>query len=349
MDSDLKRLVEALLFAAPEPLSLERIKSIIPRSDKRTLRATIAELVAEYDEQEHAFQLVEIGGGWRITTRSEYSRLIEEMLKGQRKVRLSKPALEVLSVVSYRQPCTRVDVEDVRGVNCGGSLATLLERGMVRITGRAETLGRPLLYGTTDEFLSYMGINSIEDLPNLTEIEALLAVPRDERVEDTPIAAEERRLRLVEGMESISEIMGVDDAPEQSDMPEDSGTIEAAADSVADPAEEPAAVAVAETAESETAEPGEAPGVDETPATIETTEITGEQSVTEDEEHIRLLQESLEEEVATLVAAEDVVGELTSGNMTDSVAQVQSGEDIDIDAGTEGTESATAIAEEASA
>ena len=206
MEADLKRTAEALLFAAPEPLSLNRMQSIIPRCDRRALRAALAELAQQYDEGGHAFQLVEIGGGWRIVTRPEHARRIEELLKGQRRVRLSRAALECVAVVAYRQPCTRVDVEAVRGVNCGGSLATLLERGLIRITGRAETLGRPLLYSTTDTFLSHLGINNLSDLPQLTEIEALLTSPSEE--EDTsPVPGEERRERLVANMEDLSDMI----------------------------------------------------------------------------------------------------------------------------------------------
>ena len=207
MEADLKRTAEALLFAAPEPLSLNRMQAIIPRCERRALREALAELARQYDEGGHAFQLVEIGGGWRIVTRPEHARRIEELLKGQRKVRLSRAALECVAVVAYRQPCTRVDVEAVRGVNSGGSLATLLERGMIRITGRAETLGRPLLYGTTDAFLSHLGINDLADLPQLTEIEALLATPAEEEKDSSPVPGEERRERLVANMENISDLI----------------------------------------------------------------------------------------------------------------------------------------------
>ncbi|MBN2171862.1 MAG: SMC-Scp complex subunit ScpB [Candidatus Krumholzibacteriota bacterium] len=211
MTADLKRTVEALLFAAPEPLSLGSLQNIIPRCDRRGLRAAIDELRRDYDEAGHAFELTELAGGWRIMTRPEHTRRIEEMLKGERRVRLSRAALEVLAVVAYRQPCTRVDVDDVRGVNSGGALATLLERGLLRIAGRAETLGRPLLYATTDEFLGHLGLNSLDDLPNLAEIEALLVSAQ--RPDESPLAPEERRLRLVENMDQIAEVMGDLEAP----------------------------------------------------------------------------------------------------------------------------------------
>lgn len=206
MSVDLKRTVEALLFAAPEPLALSRLQAILPAVERRALQAILGELAADYDAAGHAFELSELGGGWRIVTRPEYAARIEELLRGQRRVRLTRASLETLAVVSYRQPCTRVDVEAVRGVNCGGSLATLMERGLLRITGRAETLGRPLLYGTTAEFLAFLGVNSLDELPRLAEIEALLA-PADAEGE-SPVPAGERRERLLEGVDLLETLLG---------------------------------------------------------------------------------------------------------------------------------------------
>jgi len=213
MHPDTKRTVEALLFAAPEPLSLSRLQSILPVVDRRDLQAALASLAADYDAAGHAFQLAELGGGWRIVTRPDYAERIEELLRGQRRVRLGRASLETLAVVAYRQPCTRVDVEAVRGVNCGGSLATLVERGLLRIHGRAETLGRPLLYGTTAEFLAFLGVNGLDELPRLAEIEALLRPrPADgEEDEETPVPLSERRERLVAGMDALTTLIAESD------------------------------------------------------------------------------------------------------------------------------------------
>jgi segregation and condensation protein B len=213
MDPDMKRTVEALLFAAPEPLSLGRLQSILPAAERRDVQAALSTLAADYDAAGHAFQLTELGGGWRIVTRPHYAERIEELLRGQRRVRLSRASLETLAVVAYRQPCTRVDVEAVRGVNCGGSLATLVERGLLRIHGRAETLGRPLLYGTTAEFLAFLGVNGLDDLPRLAEIEALLRPrPADgEQDEDSPVPVAERRERLLEGMDALTTLIAESD------------------------------------------------------------------------------------------------------------------------------------------
>jgi len=208
MSMDLKRTVEALLFASPEPLPLGRMQMVIPGADKRGLRAVLEELAAEYESAGHAFQLRELGGGWRIMTRAEHARKIESLLKSQRRVRLSRAALESLAVVAYRQPCTRFEVEQVRGVGSGSALSTLLEKELVRIMGRAETVGKPLLYGTTDEFLSHIGLNRIEELPDMGEIESLLVTEDAER-ETQSLVPEERRRRLLEGVDRIGEMIGL--------------------------------------------------------------------------------------------------------------------------------------------
>ena len=223
MSMDLKRTVEALLFASPEPLPLGRIQAIVPGSDRRGLREALEELRDEYEEQGRSFQLAEIGGGWRVLTRSEHSRSIEKMLQTTRRVRLSRAALECLAVIAYRQPCTRFDVDQVRGVNSGGAISTLLEKNMVKITGRAESVGRPLLYATTEDFLSHLGINGLEDLPQLSEIEALLRPPEGEDLE-SPLVPEERRQRLLAGVDRIEEMMGAASEPDVPSKPEEDST-----------------------------------------------------------------------------------------------------------------------------
>ena len=229
MSKDLKRTVEALLFASPEPLPLGRIQSVISGTDKRGLRAVLTELQGDYEEAGHAFQLREVGGGWRILTRAEHSRRIEDLLKSQRRVRLSRAALESLAVVAYRQPCTRFDVEEVRGVGSGSALSTLLEKGLVRIMGRAESVGKPLLYGTSEEFLSHIGLNRLEDLPDMQEIETLLS-SEEEELDTQPMVPEERRRRLMEGVDRIGEMIGVDqeaEAEPETEAPEDEKLAEA--------------------------------------------------------------------------------------------------------------------------
>ena len=317
MAADMKRIVEALLFASPEPLSLSRLKSIVPRSDKRKLRVALDELRGDYDEAGHAFQLCEIGGGWRIVTRPEYSKKIEEMLKGQRRVRLSKPALECLSVIAYRQPATRIDVEKVRGVNCGGSMSTLLERGLIRISGRAETLGRPLLYGTSDAFLAYLGINSIEDLPQMVEIESLLTSGQGEE-EGATVAPEERRERLYASMETIAEVIAEAQPPDGDGDGNGNGNGKSAAESLAprETQEELVEAAAAELATEAVPEVGAESGDSlESAQILEFAPIAGRiepESEPEAEipsEHEEILREELAVERASLQRGPQLVGD----------------------------------------
>jgi segregation and condensation protein B len=170
----MKRELEALLFATESPLSAGRLKAFFPDASGQDLRGAVQGLQAEYDAAGHAFTVVEFGGGWQIATRPEYSPVVEKLFRGRRYARLSRPALEVLAIVAYRQPVTRLEVEDVRGVQSGGVLATLMERNLIAVVGRAETVGHPLLYGTTREFLNYLGLKGIGQLPALPELESMI-------------------------------------------------------------------------------------------------------------------------------------------------------------------------------
>lgn len=171
----MRRDLEALLFATDQPLTLDRLASLFPDVDRKALREAIDGLRDEYERDGHAFTVVEFGGGWSISTRPEHAALVRRLYRGRRKTRLSKAALEVLAIIAYKQPVTRLEIEDIRGVSASGVLATLLERDLVSIVGRAESLGHPLLYGSTKAFLDYLGLKRIQDLPQLSELEDLLA------------------------------------------------------------------------------------------------------------------------------------------------------------------------------
>lgn len=171
----MRRDLEALLFATDQPLTLDRLSGLFPDVERKALREAIDGLREEYERDERAFTIVEFGGGWSISTRPEYAPLVRRLHRGRRKTRLSKAALEVLAIIAYKQPVTRLEIEDIRGVSVSGVLATLLERDLVNIMGRAESLGHPLLYGTTKAFLDYLGLKRLQDLPQLSELEDLLA------------------------------------------------------------------------------------------------------------------------------------------------------------------------------
>jgi segregation and condensation protein B len=178
----LSRVIEALLFSAQKPLSIREIATAIKgaedepsRNDFARVReseiaAALEQLKIEYIEQERAFQLIEKAEGWQLATDPQYAQWVRQLFPAPKPARLSAPALETLAIIAYRQPITRADVEAVRGVNIDGVLQTLMERGLVKIAGRAEIPGRPLLYDTTQFFLDHFGLRNLDELPNVEEL-----------------------------------------------------------------------------------------------------------------------------------------------------------------------------------
>lgn len=171
----LKSILEAILFAASEPISLEQFQDTLPDLDKRAIRRGLTELREDYQKMDRSFHLVEIANGYQICTRPEYSEWIQKFYTRQVRVTLSPSALETLAIVAYKQPVTRADVAVIRGVNSDSVLNSLLEKGLVRIAGRKA--GRSLLFSTTDEFLQQFGLKDASELPSLDEIDELLNTP----------------------------------------------------------------------------------------------------------------------------------------------------------------------------
>jgi segregation and condensation protein B len=170
----LSRLVEALLFASDAPLSVSEIARVHEDLDEDRVEELIAELRADYEREERSFGIFEIAGGYQLLTRTEFAPLLERFETVRASPRLSIPALETLAIIAYRQPVGRAEVEEIRGVAAGGVLKTLQERGLVEVVGRAEGLGRPLLYGTTRMFLDHFGFNGLADLPRPDELSVVL-------------------------------------------------------------------------------------------------------------------------------------------------------------------------------
>jgi len=180
---DLKNIIESLLFVAENPLTVDQIKQIVTLPDSKVIRQTLNELKQEYENREGAFGLYEVAGGFQFRTRPEYVPWIKRFLQ-PKPARLSKAALETLAIIAYKQPVIRSDVEQLRGVDCGGVLRMLLERKLIRVLGRKEIPGRPLIYATTKEFLQVFELKNLKDLPTPKEIEALAKEPDLE--EDQP-------------------------------------------------------------------------------------------------------------------------------------------------------------------
>jgi segregation and condensation protein B len=171
-----KRIIEALVLGAPEPVSAAKLADVVPGLEADEARALVLELGREYEEQGRAFEIWEVAGGYQLRTRPEYAAYLR-LLHRERPLRLSRAALETLAVVAYRQPVTRAEVEAVRGVEVDAVIRSLLERQLVRIAGHREVPGRPMLYATTRRFLEVFGLGRIEDLPTLREMEELLPPP----------------------------------------------------------------------------------------------------------------------------------------------------------------------------
>src|SRR5436309_10917612 len=180
----LARLIEALLFSAQKPLSTNKIidtrrnagaeDEFSPNEFANVRQAEVAaaieQLKIEYIQHEHGFQVAEKAGGWQLASDPKYAQWVRGLFPATKPARLSSPALETLAIIAYRQPITRADVEAVRGVTIDGVLQTLMERGLVKISGRAEIPGRPLLYETTQFFLDQFGLRNLDELPNVEEL-----------------------------------------------------------------------------------------------------------------------------------------------------------------------------------
>jgi segregation and condensation protein B len=166
---DKKRIIESLLFTNSKPLSIEKISSIIEEDEENT-RKIISSLQMEYETSDHAMMIIEIANGFQMVTKPIYSEWIKKLFKIKQMTRLSRAALETLAIIAYRQPITRLEIESIRGVNAAGILQHLLEKRLIRIRGRKRTIGRPLLYETTQEFLEYFGLKDLSEMPRIEEI-----------------------------------------------------------------------------------------------------------------------------------------------------------------------------------
>jgi segregation and condensation protein B len=193
---ELRPLLEALLFASDSPLALSLLVETTG-ADAMDVAHALEALREDLDRQERGVQLVEIGGGWLIVTREKHAPWIKKLLQGKRKSRLSRASLETLAIVAYKQPVTRPEIESIRGVDSGSALATLLERDLITIKGRSDVVGRPLLYGSTSEFLSYFGLRDLNDLPRPEELKAILQA-REAEAEAEPLFPPELSIKAAE-------------------------------------------------------------------------------------------------------------------------------------------------------
>jgi len=178
--TDAKSIIESVIFAADEPVSVDQLTNLLEELDKGVVLQLIQELQQEYDASKHGFQMVEVANGFRIYTRSEYAHWIRKFYTTQISTRLSVSALETLAIIAYKQPSTRAEIEEIRGVNSDSVIRTLLERNLIKITGRKQAPGKPMIYGTTNEFLIHFGLRDLSELPSIDEIEKILGTSKEE-------------------------------------------------------------------------------------------------------------------------------------------------------------------------
>jgi segregation and condensation protein B len=173
--SDLKPIVEALIFAAPEPVTVKTLVKLLDGESKDAVVEAIEALKADY-ARPGGLQIVEVAGGYQIVTRPELHEWVRRLFHERTTQKLSVAALETLAVIAYKQPVTAPEITEIRGVNAAGVLSTLMERQLVRIVGRKQVVGRPFLYGTTREFLDRFGLNDLSDLPKVEDMSEVLGL-----------------------------------------------------------------------------------------------------------------------------------------------------------------------------
>ncbi len=164
--SNLKSVIESMLFVSGEPLSLREISNNLEIKDK-VIEEVIKEMMNEYEEKSRGIKLISIDGAYQLVTKSENSDYIQKLLKKNKKHSLSQASIESLAIIAYKQPITRIDIDEIRGVKSESAIQKLVERGLIKDIGRLEVPGRPILYGTTDEFLRQFGLKTIKELPSL--------------------------------------------------------------------------------------------------------------------------------------------------------------------------------------
>ena len=216
LQKDLRRVLEVILFSVTEPISSYQIARLLEegrwtQGDHLTpgqVEKFIELLLGEWETEERPLTVLRVAGGYQMATRPEWSELVSKLQEDKRSHRLSRAALETLAIVAYKQPVIRPDIDAIRGVNSDSALKTLLERGLVTISGRDDGPGRPLLYRTTPDFLKYFGLNSLQDLPDPEELAAILGGgPQEETVplEEEPALGVQARMELAEPGEYYEE------------------------------------------------------------------------------------------------------------------------------------------------
>ncbi len=232
----IKGVVESLLFVNERPVTLEQIKRVLETVTPKEIKQAIASLKEEFESRGAGITIEEIAGGYQMLSNPKYVSYVRKFYKTKHKEKLSKPALETLAIIAYKQPVTRGDIELIRGVNSDGVVAHLLNKELIKMAGRKDIPGRPFLYGTTKQFLEYFGLKSLDILPNLEEL-SILSSRDEEESEDEGVGVPESAL-AVNSLEKQKQ-RAIAEA-ERNAMPEESDSIDSApaTEAVADISEE---------------------------------------------------------------------------------------------------------------
>ncbi len=186
MSHELSAIIESIIFTAESPISTDRICDLLNEFDRDDVRSALAELVEFYENRGGGFELAAVAGGWQLRTRPAFQTYVTRQIRAKSS-KFSQSSLETLAIIAYRQPITRAEIEHLRGVDCGGVLKSLLDKRLVKILGKKDIPGRPLIYGTSKEFLEIFGLKDLKSLPTLKEIQALEEIPQYERQDELPL------------------------------------------------------------------------------------------------------------------------------------------------------------------
>lgn len=192
VNPELKGAVEAIIFVSEKSIDLNEIQGVLEGLDLKTIQAIVTAIQQEYKQRNSGIKLVEIAGGYQFVTSPNYANFVKKFYKIKHSEKLSMPSLETLSIIAYKQPVTKMEIESIRGVNVDGVIKSLLEKNLIRIVGRKEVVGRPFAYGTSRNFLEYFGLNTLEELPAIEEfVETIKAREAQEAAAITPLDEEE--------------------------------------------------------------------------------------------------------------------------------------------------------------
>jgi segregation and condensation protein B len=219
---DIKKIIESLLFVSDKPLLTREIKAIIKDDLPEDIKVEniLKEMQQEYVELDRAFELKFVADGWTFATKSEYSGWIKKLLKERTVLKLSPSAMEVLAIIAYKQPITRAEIDVIRGVDCGGVIDTLTDRKFIKIVGRKETLGRPLLYGTTQEFLRHFGLSHLSELPVIDTVKEILP-NQEEKTQELPFGSQEEQTEQEQNSADNTEQNNQENQTEQEQVSEE--------------------------------------------------------------------------------------------------------------------------------